>query len=58
MSGTCEIGFRWWARQDSNLHLTGYESAALTVELRAHWDRRAIAAPPCAKQDVASRDLE
>jgi hypothetical protein len=24
-----------WARQDSNLHATGYEPAALAVELRA-----------------------
>src|SRR5207247_3913259 len=26
---------RKWARQDSNLHATGYEPAALAVELRA-----------------------
>ncbi len=32
-------GSSWWARQDSNLHLTDYESAALTIELRAHQDR-------------------
>ena len=29
-------GRKAWARQDSNLHRTGYEPAALTVELRAH----------------------
>ena len=37
----------WWARQDSNLHLTDYESAALTIELRAHQDRRAAVAGRC-----------
>jgi hypothetical protein len=26
---------KWWARQDSNLGPTDYESAALTAELRA-----------------------
>ena len=26
---------RWWALQDSNLQPTDYESAALTIELRA-----------------------
>jgi hypothetical protein len=30
---------KWWARQDSNLGPTDYESAALTAELRA---RRAL----------------
>ena len=29
------FGSRTWARQDSNLDLTDYESAALTIELRA-----------------------
>ena len=27
--------FKWWAREDSNLRPTDYESAALTAELRA-----------------------
>jgi hypothetical protein len=31
-----------WARQDSNLDLTDYESAALTIELRARWLCRLI----------------
>ncbi len=29
------FGRQEWARQDSNLHRTGYEPEALTVELRA-----------------------
>lgn len=31
---------RWWAHQDSNLELAGYEPAALTVEL---WARKGSA---------------
>jgi len=26
----------WWALQDSNLYSTDYESAALTIKLKAH----------------------
>jgi opacity protein-like surface antigen len=32
-----------WARQDSNLHATGYEPAALTVELRARTHPTSVA---------------
>ena len=40
VSQTCGMAGRFglptaWARQDSNLDLTDYESAALTIELRA-----------------------
>jgi hypothetical protein len=30
-----EASYGWWARKDLNLEPTDYESAALTVELRA-----------------------
>jgi hypothetical protein len=33
-----------WARQESNLHATGYEPAALSVELRAR-DRHRLLRP-------------
>ncbi len=32
----------WWAREDSNLQPTDYESAALTIELRARKDSFSI----------------
>lgn len=30
----------WWARQDSNLQPLDYESTALTIELRAHGEKK------------------
>ena len=33
-------GRKWWVLQDSNLQPTGYEPAALTIELRTHPSRR------------------
>lgn len=29
---------KWWAREDLNLRLTGYEPGALAAELRAHFE--------------------
>ena len=37
----CRRNVPEWARQESNLHATGYEPAALAVELRARAHRRA-----------------
>ena len=36
----------WWALQDSNLQPTDYESAALTIELRARWVLFSVSALP------------
>src|SRR5438105_15609615 len=40
-----------WARQESNLHATGYEPDALTVELRAPGAQRVARAVACAHHE-------
>src|ERR687888_385880 len=42
-AASAQPGGLFWARQDSNLGPTDYESAALTAELRARDLRRAVA---------------